>query len=164
MHHDVTLNDVTANINQRYSNSLLSPSGVYLFQAGTKRSDSWVWREVMIKEREEKKIIRGEIREDHPLPYPLAIFPAHIFWCRPHNQSQRLEWARLNREGAYVVPCQIVKQKMVLILPWTQSTGTWRAWNRGSNSSVVGTSTSRIWARHVHIFFKYFLSNKAHSW
>ena len=40
MHHDVTLNYVTANINQRYSNSLLSPSGVYLFQAGTKRSDS----------------------------------------------------------------------------------------------------------------------------
>ena len=55
MHNDVTLNDVTANINQRYSNSLLSPSGIYLFQAGTKRSDSCVWREVMIKEREEKK-------------------------------------------------------------------------------------------------------------
>ena len=163
MHHDVTLNDVTANINQRYSNSLLSPSGVYLFQAGNKRSDSWVWGEVMIKEREEKKIIRGEIREDHPLPYPLAIFPAHIFLCRPHNLSQRLEWAGLNREGAYIVPCQTVKQKMVLILPWTQITGTWRSWNRRSNSSVVGTSTSRIWARHVHIFFKYFLSNKAHS-
>ena len=153
MHHDVTLNDVTANINQRYSNSLLSPSGVYLFQAGTKRSDSWVWREVMIKEREEKKIIRGEIREDHPLPYPLAIFPAHIFLCRPHNLSQRLEWARLNREGAYIMPCQTVKQKMVLILPWTQSTGTWRSWNRGSNSSLVGTSTSRqLSSTCSHIF------------
>ena len=28
---------------------------------------------------------RREIREDHPLPYPLAIFPAHIFLRRPHN-------------------------------------------------------------------------------
>ena len=76
MHHDVTLNDVTANINQRYSNSLLSPSGFYLFQAHSMRSDSWVWREV--KEREEK---------------PHAIFPAHIFLIvpRPHNLSQRLE-------------------------------------------------------------------------
>ena len=162
MHHDVTLNDVTANINQRYCNSLLSPSGVYLFQAGTKRSDSWVWREVMIKEREDKG--GGRYERTPPLPYPLAIFPAHIFLCRPHNLSQCLEWARLNREGAYIMPCQTVKQKMVLILPWTQSTGTWRAWNRGSNSSVVGTTTSRIWARHVQIFFKYFLSNKAHSW
>ena len=38
MHHDVTLNYVPANTNQRYSNSLLSPSGVYLFQAYSMRS------------------------------------------------------------------------------------------------------------------------------
>ena len=163
MHHDVTLNDVTANINQRYSNSLLSPSGVYLFQAGSKRSHSWVWREVMIKEREEKNNKGGDIRGSPPTLPSRYFFCSHLL-CRPHNLSQRLEWAKLNRERAYIVPCQTVKQKIVLILPWTQITGTWRSWNRGSNSSVVGTSTSRIWARHVHIFFKYFLSNKGHSW
>ena len=38
MHHDVTLNYIPANTNQRYSNSLLSPSGVYLFQAYSMRS------------------------------------------------------------------------------------------------------------------------------
>ena len=83
MHYDVTLHDVTANTNQiyvAYRNSLLSPSRVYLFQAGSMRSDSWVWREV--KQREEK-IIRREIREDHPLTYLLATFPAHIFLRRP---------------------------------------------------------------------------------
>ena len=40
MHHDVTLNYVPANTNQRYSNSLLSPSGVYLFQARSMHLDS----------------------------------------------------------------------------------------------------------------------------
>ena len=40
MHHEVTLNYVPANTNQRYSNSLLSPSGVYLFQARFMHSDS----------------------------------------------------------------------------------------------------------------------------
>ena len=35
MHHDVTLNDVTANINQRYSNSLLSPS-LQIVECGAK--------------------------------------------------------------------------------------------------------------------------------
>ena len=40
MHHDVTLNYVPANTNQRYYNSLLSPSGVNLFQARFMHSDS----------------------------------------------------------------------------------------------------------------------------
>ena len=64
--------------------SLLSPSGVYLFQARFMHSDSWVWREV--KKREEKK---REIWDDHPLPpyptLPLAIVPAGIFLRRPHD-------------------------------------------------------------------------------
>ena len=93
MHYDVTLHDVTAIINQIYTayrNSLLSPSGFYLFQVRPMRSDSWVWREV--KEREEKNIKKGDTREPIPtLPPPL--FPAHIFLIlsRPHNLSQRLE-------------------------------------------------------------------------
>ena len=43
MHYDVTLHDVTAIINQIYTayrNSLLSPSGFYLFQVCSMRSDS----------------------------------------------------------------------------------------------------------------------------
>ena len=80
MHYDVTLNYVLANTNQRYSNSLLSPSGVYLFQARSMRSDSWVWREV--KKREEKK--EGDMRRP-PSTLPLAIVPARIFFRRPHN-------------------------------------------------------------------------------
>ena len=40
MHHDITLNYVPTNTNQRYSNSLLSPSGVYLFQARSMHLDS----------------------------------------------------------------------------------------------------------------------------
>ena len=74
MHYDVTLHDVTAIINQIYTayrNSLLSPSGFYLFQVRSMRSDSWVWREV--KERE-KKILRKEIRENQSLSYPSLFF------------------------------------------------------------------------------------------
>ena len=43
MHYDVTLHDVTAIINQIYTayrNSLLSPSGFYMFQVRSVRSDS----------------------------------------------------------------------------------------------------------------------------
>ena len=80
MHHDVTLNYVPANTNQRYSNSLLSPSGVYLFQARFMHSDSWVWREV--KKREEKK--EGDMRRPPPT-LPLAIVSARIFLRRPHD-------------------------------------------------------------------------------
>ena len=93
MHYDVTLHDVTAIINQIYTaycNSLLSPSGFYLFQVRSMRSDSWVWREV--KEREKKNIKEGDTRG--PIPtLPHAIFAAHIFLIvpRPHNLSQRLE-------------------------------------------------------------------------
>ena len=93
MHYDVTLHDVTAIINQIYTayrNSLLSPSGFYLFQVRYMRSDSWVWREV--KEREKKNIKEGDTRG--PIPtLPHAIFAAHIFLIvpRPHNLSQRLE-------------------------------------------------------------------------
>ena len=71
MHHDVTLNDVTANINQRYSNSLLSPSGFYLFQAHSMRSDSWVRREV--KKWEEKN--EGDTRGPPP------TLPSRNFSC-----------------------------------------------------------------------------------
>ena len=82
MHHDVTLNDVTANINQRYSNSLLieAPRGFIYF----KHIPCVQIVECGVKSKSEGKK-RREIREDHPLPYPLAIFPAHIFLRRPHN-------------------------------------------------------------------------------
>ena len=94
MHYDVTLHDVTAIINQIYTtyrNSLLSPSGFYLFQVRSMRSDSWVWREVKERERG-KKFKEGDTRGPI-LTLPLAIFPAHIFLIlpRPHNLSQRLE-------------------------------------------------------------------------
>ena len=94
MHYDVTIHDVTAIINQictAYRNSLLNSPGIYLFQASSIGLDSWVWREV--KEREKKK--RREIPEDIPLPYPLSIFPAHIFLHRPHNElTPVIGWAK----------------------------------------------------------------------
>jgi len=80
MHYDVTLNYVPANTNQRHFNSLLSPSGVYLFQARSMRSDSRVWREV--KTREEIK--EGDMGRPPPT-LPLGIVLARIFLRRPHN-------------------------------------------------------------------------------
>ena len=76
MHHDVTLNYVPANTNQRYSNSLLSPSGVYLFQARFMHSDS--------SKSERKKRGRYETTTSYPT-LPLAIVPAPIFLRRPHD-------------------------------------------------------------------------------
>ena len=147
MHYDVTLHDVTAIINQIYTayrNSLLSHSGFYLFQVRSMRSDSWVWREV--KEREEKNIKEGDTRG--PIPtLPHAIFAAHIFLVvhRPHNLSQRLEQARLSREGAYSALSN--NQKMVLILHERKEQEFWgyKAEDRKliQSSNVIGTSTSR---------------------
>ena len=68
IHYDVILHDVTAIINRMYiayRNSLSSPSGIYLFQTGSRRSDSWVWREVKVWE---EKITKREVRKDHTLP------------------------------------------------------------------------------------------------
>ena len=85
MHHDVTLNDVTANINQRYSNSLLSHSGVYLFQdfqARSMHADSWVWREV--KKREGKK--GGRYEKTTPYPTPRNFSYSHLFAPSPQSE------------------------------------------------------------------------------
>ena len=154
MHYDVTLHDVTAIINQIYTayrNSLLSPSGFYLFQVRSMRSDSWV-------RAREKNFEEGDTREPI-LTLPLALFPAHIFLIlpRPHNLSQRLEWgggASLNREGAYSALSN--NQKMVLILyeRKEQEFGCHKAEDRKliQSSNVIGTSTSRFWTRHVHTF------------
>ena len=80
MHHDVTLNYIPANTNQRYSNSLLSPSGVYLFQA-----HSYVQIvECGAKSKRERKRMEGDTRRP-PSTLPLAIFSARIFLRRPHN-------------------------------------------------------------------------------
>ena len=78
MHHDVTLNYIPANTNQRYSNSLLSPSEVYLFQAHSMRSELSVARSQ--KERGKKW---REIRDDHPLPYPSQFFLLRSFCAVP---------------------------------------------------------------------------------
>ena len=79
---DVTLNDVTANINQRYSNSLLSPSGFYLFQAHSMRSASWVWREV--KKREKKK--EGDTRGPPPTLPSRNFSCSHLFAPSPQPE------------------------------------------------------------------------------
>ena len=84
MHRDVTLNDVTVNINQWYSNYLLSPSGLYLFQAGSMRSDSWVWREVI--EREEKNNEKGDTRG--PLPTLSSRYFSYSHLFAPFPQSE----------------------------------------------------------------------------
>ena len=92
-----------------------------------------------------KHFKEGDTRGPPPT-LPLAIFPAHIFLRRPHNLSQRLEYARLNRDGAYTALSN--NQKMVLILHERkeQEFGGHKAEDRKliPSSDVTGTSTSRI--------------------
>ena len=90
MHHDVTLNYIPANTNQRYSNSLLSPSGVYLFQAHSMRSELSVARSQ--KERGKKW---REIRDDHPLSYPRNFSCSDLFASSPQSElTPGIGWAK----------------------------------------------------------------------
>ena len=90
MHHDVTLNYVPANTNQRYSNSLLSPSGVYLFQAHSMRSELSVARS-----QKERGKNGGRYETTTPYPTPRNFSCSDLFASSPQSElTPGIGWAK----------------------------------------------------------------------